>query len=94
MIWEEHQALFEVRKVLSTLILEENLVGVNYSGEANTFQSILVRLDKALENSNFRRPSAGHRAVTVCGADLVPNRKFNAIFVAGLIEGSSFPTPR
>jgi ATP-dependent helicase/DNAse subunit B len=89
-IWEEHQALFEFRKVLSTLILEENLVGLNYGAKIADYKALLVRLDKALEKANFRRPNAGQRAVTVCGADLVPNRKFKAIFVAGLVEGE-FP---
>jgi ATP-dependent helicase/DNAse subunit B len=89
-IWEEHQALFEFRKVLSTLILEENLVGINYAGTVNTYESIFVRLEKALDNANFRRPQADLKAVTVCGADLVPNRKFKTIFVAGLVEGE-FP---
>jgi ATP-dependent helicase/nuclease subunit B len=89
-IWEEHQALFEFRKVLSTLILEENLVGLNYAEKTSDYKGLLKRLDKALEKANFRRPNAGHGAVTVCGADLVPNRKFKAIFVAGLVEGE-FP---
>jgi len=89
-IWEEHQALFEFRKVLSTLILEENLVGLNYGDKANNYDVLLRRLDKALEKANFRRPNAGNNLVTVCGADLVPNRKFKSIFVAGLVEGE-FP---
>ncbi|MBS1991230.1 MAG: PD-(D/E)XK nuclease family protein [Cyanobacteria bacterium SZAS LIN-3] len=89
-VWEENQALFEFRKVLSALILEENLVGLNYGDRNLGYESLVERLEKSLEQANFRRPNATAGAVTVCGADLVPNRKFACIFVAGLVEGE-FP---
>jgi len=89
-VWEEHQALFEIRKVLSTFILEENLVGADYGEKPVTYNVMIERLDKALEPANFRRPNAMAGAVTVCGADLVPNCKFKTMFVAGLVEGE-FP---
>ena len=89
-VWEEHQALFEFRKVLSNLLLEENLLGSAYAEKPHGYQDLLDRFENALEQANFRRPRGGDQSVTVCSADLVPNRKFKAIFVAGLVEGE-FP---
>ncbi|MBU6450751.1 MAG: exodeoxyribonuclease V subunit gamma [Cyanobacteria bacterium REEB67] len=88
--WEEHQALFEFRRVLSNLLLEENLLGTAYAEKGHIYEALLDRFEKALEKANFRRPRGGDQGVTVCSADLVPNRKFKAIFVAGLVEGE-FP---
>lgn len=88
--WEEHQALFEFRRVLANLVLEETLLGDAYGPQLCTYAAFFKRLERALENANFRRPKVSAEAITVCSADLVPNRRFKVIIVAGLNEGE-FP---
>ncbi len=88
--WEEHQALFEFRRVLANLVLEETLLAHAYGPQILTYQAFLKRLDSAVENANFRRPRVSAAAVTVCSADLVPNRRFKVMIMAGLNEGE-FP---
>lgn len=88
--WEEHQGLVELRKVLADLIREEELLGQSYGSELYSYKQFFVRLEQAFENSNFRRRTGGDKFVTVCGADLVPNRRFRVVLIAGLVEGD-FP---
>ncbi|CAN5259406.1 helicase-exonuclease AddAB subunit AddB [soil metagenome] len=88
--WEEHQALFEFRRVLANLVLEETLLAHAYGSQMSTYTAFFKRLERALENANFRRPKVSREAITVCSADLVPNRRFKVIIVAGLNEGE-FP---
>lgn len=88
--WEEHQALFEFRRVLANLVLEETLLADAYGPQIITYQAFLKRLDSAVENANFRRPRISAEAVTVCSADLVPNKRFKVMILAGLNEGE-FP---
>ena len=88
--WEEHQALFEFRRVLANLVLEETLLSHAYGPQMSTYTAFFKRLERAIENANFRRPKVSCEAITVCSADLVPNRRFKVIIVAGLNEGE-FP---
>lgn len=88
--WEEHQALFEFRRVLANLVLEETLLAHAYGPQMSSYPAFFKRLERALENANFRRPKVSREAITVCSADLVPNRRFKVIIVAGLNEGE-FP---
>lgn len=90
MAWEEHQGLLEFRRILSDMVFEDELLTPVYGASVLTFQEFLKRLERAFENSNFRRPRSGSRAVTICSADLVPNRRFEVVFLTGLNEGE-FP---
>ena len=84
--WEEHRALFELRRCFSSLIHEENICGVTTCSA----EHFLGRLRKLVERGNFRRQPRTEEYVTVCGADLAPNRTFDEVFILGLIEGE-FP---
>lgn len=88
--WEEHQGLVELRKVLADLIREEELLLESYGSELYSYKQFFTRLEQAFENSNFRRRAGGDKFVTVCGADLVANRRFRVVIIAGLVEGD-FP---
>ena len=90
MAWEEHQGLLEFRRILSDMVFEDELLTPVYGESVLTYQEFLKRLERAFENSNFRRPRSGSRAVTICSADLVPNRRFEVVFLTGLNEGE-FP---
>lgn len=88
--WEEHQSIFEFRRVLANLICEDELLSPHFGRHEITYLEFCRRLDQTFENANFRRPKLSRNAVTICSADLVPNRCFKVIFVSGLIEGE-FP---
>jgi ATP-dependent helicase/nuclease subunit B len=88
--WEEHQALFEFRRVLGNLVLEETLLAPAYGPVVCSYQSFFKKLEHALEAANFRRPTPQGNVLTICSADLVPNIKYKVMFVAGLNEGE-FP---
>lgn len=88
--WEEHQALFEFRQVLANLVLEESLLVHAYGPQLQTYPAFFKRLEHVLERANFRRPKISKEAITVCSADLVPNRRYKVIIMAGLNEGE-FP---
>ncbi len=88
--WEEHQALLEVRRILSELLFEDELLAPVYGETILTYQSFCARLEKTFEKANYRRPRPSKGAVTICGADLVSNRRFQTVFLTGLIEGE-FP---
>jgi len=88
--WEEHQALLEVRRILAELLFEDELLAPVYGETVLTYQSFCARLEKTFEKANYRRPRPASGAVTICGADLVSNRRYKTVFLTGLIEGE-FP---
>ncbi len=88
--WEEHQALFEFRQVLANLVMEESLLTHAYGPQLQTYAVFFKRLEHVLDQANFRRPKISKEAITVCSADLVPNRRYKVIIMAGLNEGE-FP---
>lgn len=90
LVWEEHQALAEVRRALADLVQEDELLSPHYGQHQYSYGEFIDRLDRAFENSNFRRPSPGRNALTICGADLVPNRLIEHLYIVGLNEGE-FP---
>lgn len=83
---DENAALSGMRQSLAVLIRESVLLeeGPLAYGE------FLGRLERVVEKANFRRAAALAGTVTICGADVAPNRRFACIFVAGMIEGE-FP---
>lgn len=83
---DAYQALAGVRNALRNLIEEENLLGP----QLVSFESFLGKLDQLIEESNFRRSQASGEAIVICGAEFAPNRSFDAVFIAGLLEGE-FP---
>lgn len=90
LVWEEHQALAEVRRALADLVQEDELLSPHYGEHKHTYLEFFDRLERAFENANFRRPSPGRHALTICGADLVPNRLIEHLYLVGLNEGE-FP---
>jgi len=84
---QDHRlALIGIRAVIRDLVAEESIFG---QGPV-PYDAFVRRLDSRLEEANFRRQRQFEDAITVCGADLAPNRSFAAVFVAGLVEGE-FP---
>jgi ATP-dependent helicase/DNAse subunit B len=84
--WLEQKALTELRRCFQALLLEEAFLGE----EVISFSQFIHRLETLVENGNFRSLPTVANAVTICGADLAPNRLYKHVFVGGLVEGE-FP---
>ncbi|HEY9712726.1 MAG TPA: PD-(D/E)XK nuclease family protein, partial [Chroococcales cyanobacterium] len=83
---EEAQALREVQRCLAGLLQEEAITGKrSYRPE-----KYLGRLKHLIERRNLRKQPRSENAILVCGADLAPNRMFDEVFIAGMVEGE-FP---
>jgi ATP-dependent helicase/DNAse subunit B len=82
----EQKALGEFRRALSTLLLEEAYLGP----QRMSSRDFVARLERLLSKANFRPVVSVKNAVTICGADLAPNRAFHDVYIAGLVEGE-FP---
>jgi ATP-dependent helicase/DNAse subunit B len=84
---EDCQSFVTICTALRGLVEEEAVLGA----ELMPFESFSRRLKAVIEDGNFRRH---HRfvtpSITICGADFAPNRSYDHVFVAGLIEGE-FP---
>lgn len=85
-IVEEQRALSEIRRLVATLVHEENFLGA----QEQSFDRLLARLGHLIEKGNFRRTPRTANAVIVCGADLAPNQLAKEVFIAGLADGE-FP---
>ncbi len=88
--WEEARALSEFRKAMAHLVLEDAILEPHYGIHRISFQAFLHRLNLLVEKANFRRLPRDRNAVTICSAELAPNRSFKDVYIAGLIEGE-FP---
>lgn len=87
-LWEEQQALNEFKKLLASLMLEQQILDA--SQEAISFDSFVKRLRHLVERANFRRIPRTREYITICSAELAPNRLYEHIFIAGMVEGE-FP---
>ncbi|MGH9550322.1 MAG: hypothetical protein ACRD3W_13150, partial [Terriglobales bacterium] len=84
--WEEHKAVLEFRRSLASLVHEEAITG----SALCSAEYFLSRVRVMIERANFRRVPEAQDYVTVCGADLAPNKSFEHVFVLGMVE-SEFP---
>lgn len=80
------QGFAGIRAAIRGAVEEEKVLGPQLA----SFQSFSLRLEAAIDESNFRRRPRHKWPVTICGADFAPNRCFQYVFIAGLLEGE-FP---
>lgn len=92
--WEEARALSEFRKAMAHLVLEDAILEPHYGIHRIPFESFLRRLHLLVEKANFRRLPRDRNSVTICSAELAPNRSFKDVYVGGLIEGEFPKTTR
>ncbi|MBI2809328.1 MAG: exodeoxyribonuclease V subunit gamma [Candidatus Melainabacteria bacterium] len=85
-VLEEQRALIEIRRLIASLIHEENILGP----QEQSIVKLLGRLGHLIEKSNFRRTPRTANSVVICGADLAPNQLAKEVFIAGLADGE-FP---
>jgi ATP-dependent helicase/DNAse subunit B len=84
--WIEQKAVGEFRRALSTLLLEEAYLGP----QRMSARDFAARVERLISKANFRPVPRVKDAVTICGADIAPNRAFDQVFIAGMVEGE-FP---
>jgi ATP-dependent helicase/DNAse subunit B len=85
-VLEEQRALIEIRRLVASLIHEENILGA----QDFSIDRLLGRLGHLIEKSNFRRTPRTANSIVICGADLAPNQLAKEVFIAGLADGE-FP---
>ncbi len=85
-VLEEQRALIEIRRILASLVHEENILGA----QEQSVERLLGRITHLIEKSNFRRTPRTANSVVICGADLAPNQLAKEVFIAGLADGE-FP---
>lgn len=84
--WIEQKAVGEFRRTLSTLLLEEAYLGP----QRMSARDFVARIERLISKANFRPVPRIKDAVIICGADIAPNRAFDEVFIAGMVEGE-FP---
>lgn len=88
--WEQENALAQFRKALAALVKEQELLERLKEQGRFSFEHFFAKLEKLVDNSNFRRQPRSKHYVLICGAELAPNRIFEEVYIAGLSEGE-FP---
>jgi ATP-dependent helicase/DNAse subunit B len=78
--------LVALRNAFAALIEEERVLSCGPIDYPAFYQS----LKETLEASDFRNKPPSNDCVTVCDAELVPNRTYKFVFIAGMLEGE-FP---
>jgi ATP-dependent helicase/DNAse subunit B len=83
---QEREAIKALRRALKVLMMEERLL----QHKAETFKQFFNKVESLIEKANFARPRPQQAAVTICSAELVPNKPFKEVFICGVNEGD-FP---
>ena len=83
---QEREAVKALRRALKVLMMEEQLL----EHKAETFKQFFNKVESLIEKTNFARPRPQQAAVTICSAELVPNKPFKEVFICGVNEGD-FP---
>lgn len=83
---DANRCLIAVRSAIGALVAEEQILGAQLSD----YSTFFAKLDDKLKDANFRRFARTLDGVTICGADFAPNRCYQHVFIAGLVEGQ-FP---
>lgn len=84
--FEDSQVVASIRDIVRGLVLEDSIL----SGRVLPFEIFVSRLETLIDAGNYRRRPQWPDCITICGADLAPNRVYDEVFVAGMIEGE-FP---
>ncbi len=93
--WVVDRSLFELRNCLASFVTEDSIL--SDASESKTehivkydYAAFDEKLLHAIERANFRRVETSIKPVTICSFDFAPNRLYQKVFIAGLVEGD-FP---
>jgi len=90
-VWKQKESLSQFRKQLAHLIQEENILQKLKKDQGTI--SYYQQLSKLVENANFAPAPQSADQVLIASAELVPNKYYRQIYLAGLLEGE-FPAPK
>jgi ATP-dependent helicase/nuclease subunit B len=88
--WQLREAVSQVRGCLASLLAEENVLQSLGEKSDQSYKVHLERLTSLIEKADFRSPPFSKEAVLISGAETAPNRSYDHVYIAGLVEGE-FP---
>jgi ATP-dependent helicase/DNAse subunit B len=88
--WTEERALLEVQNLWASLVQEDAILYGDRGGFKSDYHGFLKKMMHAFEKSNFRAAPAASNSITISSVDLADSRRFDEVFLAGLVEGE-FP---
>jgi ATP-dependent helicase/DNAse subunit B len=88
--WTEERALIEIQNLWASLVQEDAILYGDRGGFKSDYHGFLKKLSHAFEKANFRGAPAASNSVIISSVDLADSRRFDEVFLAGLVEGE-FP---
>lgn len=82
----EQEAIQGLRQIVRTLVQQETLFGM----QQYTRGQFLSLLTSTADGATYRRGARAGASILICSAEQAPNRRFDEIYVAGVVEGN-FP---
>jgi ATP-dependent helicase/DNAse subunit B len=89
-LWQVREAVAQVRSCLAALLADENVLAALGQKTDQKYKVHLDKLKNLIEMSNFPRPSLTKESVLICTGEKAPNRSYDEVYIAGLVEGE-FP---
>jgi ATP-dependent helicase/nuclease subunit B len=88
--WTEEKALLEIQNLWASVVQEDAILYGDRGGFKSDYKGFIKKLLHAFEKANFRGSPAASNSVTISSVDLADSRRFDEVFLAGLVEGE-FP---
>jgi ATP-dependent helicase/nuclease subunit B len=79
-----------VRVSLASLLFDESILAVLGDRIDHKYKVHLEKFRNLIEKGNFPRPPASKESVLICTGETAPNRSYDEVYIAGLVEGE-FP---
>jgi len=89
-LWQTRAAMIRIRACFASLMMEENVLRALGNSTDKNASVHLERLISLIETTNFASVATSKEQVLICGAELAPNRSYEEVYIAGLVEGE-FP---
>jgi len=88
--WTEERALIEIQNLWASLVQEDAILYGDRGGFKSDYHGFMKKVMHAFDKANFRAAPAASNSVIISSVDLADSRRFDEVFLAGLVEGE-FP---
>lgn len=88
--WTEERALMEIQNLWASVVQEDAILYGDRGGFNSDYQGFIKRLLHSFEKANFRGSPQASNSVRISSVDLADSRRFDEVYLAGLVEGE-FP---
>ncbi len=88
--WTEERALIEIQNLWASVVQEDHILYGDRGGFKSDYQGFIKKLLHSFEKANFRGSPAASNSVRIASVDLADSRRFDEVYLAGLVEGE-FP---